>query len=59
MKDCLHIVSDIRSSFEDLLDKDKSFSIQVKNVQKLALQMFTVAKDLSAPIVEHPEFVSI
>ena len=48
---CLRIVyGDTRSSFEDLLDKDKSVSIHLKNLQTLALEMFKVAKNLSAPI---------
>ena len=49
---CLRIVfSDNRSSTEDLLDKDKSVSVHFKNLQTLALEMFKVAKNLSAPIV--------
>ena len=49
---CLHIVfSDNRSSIEDLLDKDKSVSVHFKNLETLALEMFKVAKNLSAPIV--------
>ena len=50
---CLGIVcSDYSSSFKDLLDKDKSVSIHVKNLT-LTLEMFKfkVAKNLSAPIV--------
>ena len=38
-------------SFIDLLNKDKSVSIHVKNVQALALEMFKVSKNLSAQIV--------
>ena len=49
---CLRITySDNRSSFENLLDNDKSVSINVKNLWKLALEMLKVAKNLSAPIV--------
>lgn len=49
---CLRIVfSDNRSSIEDLLDKDKSVSVHFKNLETLALEMFKVAKNLSAPIV--------
>ena len=57
---CLHIVSD-NISFENLLDKGRSVSVHAKNVQALALEMFTVPKGLSAPIVEHrpSEFVSV
>ena len=45
------VFSDNRSSIEDLLDKDKSVSVDFKNLQTLALEMFKVAKNLSAPIV--------
>ena len=49
---CLRIAySDNRSSFEHLLDKDKSVSIHVKNLQTLSLEMLKVEKNLSAPIV--------
>ena len=38
---CLRIVySDSRSSFENLLNKDKIVSIHVKNLQTLALEIF-------------------
>ena len=51
---CIRIVSivysDNRSNCEDLLGKDKSVLIDVKNVQTLALEVFEVAKDLSAQI---------
>ena len=43
--------SDNRSSFKDLLDRDKSVSIHVKNLQTLALEMFKVAENLFAAIV--------
>ena len=54
---CLHerclctVYSDNSSSIEDLLDKNESVLIFVKNVQTFALEMFKVAKNLSAPIV--------
>ena len=48
---CLRIVyRDNRSSFEDLLDKDKSVPIHVKNLQTLSLEMLKAEKNLSAPI---------
>ena len=56
-RNCLHerylriAYSDNRSSFENLLDNNKSVSINVKNLRKLALEMLKVAKNLSAPIV--------
>ena len=39
------------SSFEDLLDKDKSVSIHVRNVKTLSLEIFETVKNLTAPIV--------
>ena len=40
-----------RASFEDQLDKDESASIHVDNLHTLTLEMFKVAKNLSALIV--------
>ena len=37
------VYSDNISFFKDLLDKDKSVSIIVKNLQKLVINMFKVA----------------
>ena len=49
---CLRIIySDKSSSFEELLQKDESVTIHVKNIQKLATEMFEVFKNLSPPIV--------
>ena len=49
---CLHIIyNDKSSSFEELLEKDKSVTIHVKHIQKLATEMFKVFKNLSPPIV--------
>ena len=49
---CLRIIySDKSSSFEELLQKDESVTIHVKNIQKLATEMFKVFKNLSPPIV--------
>ena len=51
-KTCLRIIySDKSSSFEELVQKDKSVTIHVKNIQKLATEMFKVFKNLSPPIV--------
>ena len=50
---CLRIVySDSVSSFEDLLDKDRSVSVHVKNIKTLAIEMFKVSNKLSVPINE-------
>ena len=43
-------ICDKRWSCEDLLGKDKSVLIDVKNVQTLALEVFEVSKNLSALI---------
>ena len=49
---CLRIIySDKSSSFEELLQKDESVTIHVKNIQKLATEMFKVFKNLSPPVV--------
>ena len=49
---CLRIIySDKSSSFEELLQKDESVTIHVKNIQRLAIEMFKVFKNLSPPIV--------
>ena len=49
---CLRIIySDKSSSFEELLQKDESVTIHVKNIQKLTTEMFKVFKNLSPPIV--------
>ena len=40
---CLHIAyNDNKSSFQELLDKDKGVTIYAKNVQALAVEMFKV-----------------
>ena len=49
---CLRIIySDKSSSFEELLQKDESVTIHVKNIQKLATEMFKVFKNLTPPVV--------
>ena len=51
------IRSDKTSSFEgsrqELLQKDGSFTIHIKNLQKVATEMFKVYKNLSRPIVSN------
>ena len=49
---CLRIIySDKSSSFEELLEKDGSVTVHVRNLQKLAIEMFKVYKNLSPPII--------
>ena len=47
---CLRIIyNDKRSSFNALLKKDGSVSIQERNIKILATEMFTVSKNLEPP----------
>ena len=49
---CLRIVySDSMSSFEDLLYKDSSVSVHVKNIKTLAIEMFKVSNKLTIPLM--------
>ena len=49
---CLRIVySDSVSSFEDLLDKDRSVSVHVRNIKTLATEMFKVSNKLTVPLM--------
>ena len=49
---CLRIIySDKSSTFEELLEKDGSVTIHFRNIQKLAIEMFKVFKNLSPPII--------
>ena len=51
---CLRIIyNDKQSSFTELLNKDSSVSIHIKNIQKLAIEMFKSYKGLSAPIMDN------
>ena len=45
------IYGDKTSSFEELLDQDKSISIHTKNMQMLATEMFKVYRGMSPPII--------
>ena len=48
----LHIVySDFKSSFENLLEKDETFSIHVNNLLKLPTEMFKISKNFSIPLM--------
>ena len=49
---CLRIVySDSVSSFDDLLDKDRSVSVHVKNIETFAIEMFEVSNKLTLPLM--------
>ena len=49
---CLRIVySDSVSSFDDLLDKDRSVSVHVKNIETFAIEMFKVSNKLTLPLM--------
>ena len=44
---CLRLIyNDKRSSFEDVLEKDNSVSINRKNLQALAIEMFNVHTEI-------------
>ena len=45
------VYSDFKSSFENLLEKDGTASIHVKNLQKLTTEMFKISKTFSVPLV--------
>ena len=43
--------SDFKSSFENLLEKDGTVSIHVKNLQMLVTEMFKILKNFSVPLM--------
>ena len=43
------IYGDKTSSFEELLEQDKSVSLHTRNVQMLATEMFKVYRSMSPP----------
>ena len=45
------IYQDCTSLFDNLLEKDISFSVHDRNIQQLALEMYKVAKDLAPPAI--------
>ena len=55
---CLHkrvlriVYSDFKSSFENLLEKDGTVSIHVKNLQILATQMPKISKNFFVPLMK-------
>ena len=49
---CLRIVySDSVSSVEDLLDKDRSVSVHVKNIKTLGIEMLKISNKLTVPLM--------
>ena len=50
------VYGDRKSSFEELLKKDKSFTVHEKNIQKLAVEMYKVKNNIS-PIPVQDLFV--
>ena len=55
------VYKDYVSSFEQLLERDKSFSIHERNLQKLAIEMYKVKNKLSPSFIQSlfPERVNI
>ena len=45
------VYSDFKLSFENLLEKDGTVSMHVKNLQKLATEIFKISKNFSVPLV--------
>ena len=51
---CLRIIyNDKQSSFTELLNKDNSASIHIKNIQRVAIEMFRFYNGLSPPLVNN------
>ena len=46
------VYNDKKTNFNELLVKDSSVSIHHQNLQKLAVEMFEVSRDLSPEIVD-------
>ena len=51
---CLRIIyNDRQSSFDELLNKDSSVSIHIRNIQRLAIEMFKFYNGLSPPLMNN------
>ena len=51
---CLRIIyNDKQSSFTELLNKDSSVSIHIRNIQRLAIEMFKFYNGLSPPLMNN------
>ena len=46
------VYKDFKSSFKNLLEKDGTVSIYVKNLLKIATEMFKISKNFSVPLSE-------
>ena len=46
------VYNDSYSSFEELLDKDKSFTIHERNIQSLAIELYKVVNNISPEIMK-------
>ena len=44
------VYNDFESSFKNLIKKDGTVSIHVKNLQKLSTEMFKISKNFSIPL---------
>ena len=52
------VYDDINLSFQDLLDRDNSMTINHRNIQKLAIEMYKIKNNLS-PITPEEYFQGI
>ena len=51
---CLRIIyNDQQSSFTELLNKDNSVSIHIRNIQRLAIEIFSFYNGLSPPLMNN------
>ena len=51
---CLRIIyNDRQSSFDELLNKDSSVSVHIRNIQRLAIEMFKFYNGLSPPLMNN------
>ena len=51
---CLRLIyNDKQSSFTELMNKDNSVSIHIRNIQRLAIEMFRFYNGLSPPLMSN------
>ena len=53
------VYNDFKSSFKNLLEKDGTVSIHVKNLQKLATEVFKISKNFSVPLMSEPFYQKV